>query len=172
MAALKEQEEEMKKQRTADALNESDRIMPGMRLMPALCPPTILKTAVIVAVALQALAMSFPLFAFAVSYFPAPLYHQQERLETPMKTGETVYLFHSGTADVRRSIHCNDVLTVYRVSSSCEVREVGKIRVVSYLGETYLKGEVIEGEVRADDIARKGEVSCLVIFAGICDHEK
>jgi len=48
----------------------------------------------------------------------------------------------------------------------------GKIKVLSYVGETYIKGEVIEGEVRVDDIATGGHVSCLVVFAGICDHEK
>ncbi len=134
--------------------------------------PGIARRTVIVVLALQIAWAGAPLSVSAVSYFPAPLYHRQEKIENPMRSGETVYLFYSGTADVRRSIHVNDVLIVHRVSESCEVREVGKIRVLSYVGETYIKGEVIEGEVRADDIAKKGEVSCLVIFAGICDYEK
>ncbi len=129
-------------------------------------------TLVSVVLALQVIWASAPASVFAVSYFPAPLYHRQEKLETLMRIGETVYLFHSGTPDVRRSIHPGDVLTVHRVDSSCTAREVGKIRVISYVGAIYLKGEVVEGEVRADDIAKKGEVSCLVIIAGICDHEK
>jgi hypothetical protein len=129
-------------------------------------------SAVLAALLLQIACMGFPLSVSAVSYFPVPLYHRQEKIEYAVKPGETVFLFHSGTADVKRSVHPNDVLVVHRVDSSCKAREVGKIRVLSYAGETYIKGEVIEGEVRADDIAKKGEVSFLVIYAGICDREK
>ncbi len=93
-------------------------------------------------------------------------------METPIKIGETVYLFHSGTQDVKKEIHPNDVLTVHRINTSCQAREVGKIKVIAYVGETYIKGEVVEGELREDDIAKKGDVSCLVVFAGLCDHEK
>jgi len=41
--------------------------------------------------------------------------------------------------------------------------EVGKIRVLSYVGEDYIKGEVIEGELKAGDIAEKGDVASLII---------
>jgi hypothetical protein len=140
--------------------------------MPAYCRSGIISKSVFIALILSFLGLSAPLSVFAVSYFPVPLYHRQEKSEAIMKTGDTVYLFHSGTSDVRKGIHPNDVLIVHRINPSCEVREVGKIRVISYVGENYIKGEVIEGEIRADDIARKGEASCLVIFVGICDHEK
>lgn len=87
-----------------------------------------------------------------------------------MKAGQILHLFHSGTADVRKTINANDVLIAYRIMPSCEVKEVGKIRVIAYVGETYLKGEVVEGEIRPDDIAKKGKVSCLVISAGLCNQ--
>jgi hypothetical protein len=47
---------------------------------------------------------------------------------------------------------------------------VGKVRIISYLGETYLKGKVVEGEIKPDDIAKQGSVSCLVISAGMCKY--
>jgi hypothetical protein len=47
---------------------------------------------------------------------------------------------------------------------------VGRIRVISYIGETYLKGQVIEGEIKPDDIAKQGSIACLVISAGMCNH--
>jgi len=112
------------------------------------------------------LAMTIPLAAFAVSY-PAQLYHREDRHDRFVK-GETVYLFHSGTGDVKRTIHVNDTLAVYRVSSTCEAAPVGIIKVVSFIGETHLKGEVFAGEIRPDDIAKKDKVSCLVISAGVC----
>jgi len=43
------------------------------------------------------------------------------------------------------------------------LKEVGKIRILSYVEEDYLKGEVIEGELVPGDIAKKGDVASLVI---------
>jgi hypothetical protein len=115
------------------------------------------------------LAVNTPMMVSAVSYQP-PLYHRQDAHEM-FRKGDIVYLFHSGTTGVMRTIHGNDVLTVYRIDPSCRVTEVGKIRILSYTGETYLKAEVVEGEIKRDDIAKKDDVSCLVISAGLCDHQ-
>jgi len=82
--------------------------------------------------------------------------------------GETVYLFHSGTDDVKNTIHVHDTLAVSRITASCEVVPIGLIKVISFVGETYIRGEVFAGEIRPDDIAKKDKVSCFVISAGIC----
>ncbi len=120
----------------------------------------------VVNVILLLLAVCAPLTAFAVSYRPQ-LYHQEQRHDKFVK-GDTVYMFHSGTNDVKNTIHVNDTLAVYRITPSCEVMPIGIIKVVSFVGETYLKGEVFAGEIRPDDIAKKEKVSCLVISAGMC----
>jgi hypothetical protein len=112
------------------------------------------------------LSLCAPITVFGVSY-PVQLYHRQDRHDAFVQ-GDTAYLFHSGTDAVRKTIHPNDVITVYRISPSCEVAEAGKIKVISYVGETYLKAEIIEGEIKPDDIAKKGKVSCIVISAGVC----
>jgi hypothetical protein len=39
--------------------------------------------------------------------------------------------------------------------------------VLSYIGDTHLKGEVIEGEVRTGDIAKKGEAATMIISAEV-----
>jgi len=110
-----------------------------------------------------------PLTVIAASYLPAALYHKEHIGETVMKAGQTVYLFHSGTEDIRRTIHVNDILIVYRISPLCDVKAVGTIRVVSHLADTYLKAEVVEGEIIPNDIAKKSNVSCLVISVGLCN---
>lgn len=112
--------------------------------------------------------VNVPMTVLAVSY-PVNLYHRQDRNATAVK-GDTVHLFQSGTEDVRKTIHANDVLTVYRTSASCEVTEVGKVRVIAYIGDIYIKAEVVAGEVKPDDIGKIKSVSCLVISAGICEH--
>ena len=107
-----------------------------------------------------------PQLANAVSWSPL----QEEREEKPdkgiMLKGAVVCLFQSGTADVKKAINIDDILSVYRENKSHQLKEVGKIKVLSYVGEDYLKGEVTEGEVRAGDIARKEEVASLVISPG------
>ena len=104
-----------------------------------------------------------PRGARAVSY---PLIEEQREEKATKglrEKGEMVCLFQSGTADVKKSISVGDLLTVYRERGKHELKEIGKIKVLSYIGEDYLKGEVIEGEVRTGDIAKKGDVASLVI---------
>jgi hypothetical protein len=104
--------------------------------------------------------------ANAVSWSPI----QEEREEKASKgikeKGDTVCLFQSGTADVKKTININDILPVFRENRSHELKEVGKIRVLSYVGEDYLKGEVVEGKLQAGDIAKKGDVASLIISSG------
>jgi hypothetical protein len=113
------------------------------------------------------LVVCAPLSAFAVSY-PVQLYHREARHDKFVK-GDTVYLFHSGTDNVKKTIHVNDTLAVYRVSPTCEAAPVGIVKVVSFVGETYIKGEVFAGELKPDDIAKKGNISCLIISAEMCN---
>ncbi len=111
-------------------------------------------------------AILAPQVSFGVSY-PPQLYHLEERHEKFVK-GEIVYLFHSDIEDTKKTIHINDSLAVYRVSRTCEIVPIGIIRVISFVGENYIKGEVFAGEIRPDDIAKKDKVSCLVISAEVC----
>jgi len=104
-----------------------------------------------------------PLLAGAVSPSPIPA-EREEKISKGVKVkGDVVCLFQSGTADVKKEIHINDILTIYRENHNHLLKEVGKIRILSYVEEDYLKGEVIEGELVPGDIAKKGDVASLVI---------
>jgi hypothetical protein len=117
--------------------------------------------------------IGFPLLSEAVSYSPFPAESEEKAAKGIMEKGATVCLFQSGTADVKKAISINDVLVVYREGPKHELKEVGKIKILSYSGENYLKGEVIEGEIKAGDIAKKGEVASLVIASGDkCKEQK
>ena len=110
--------------------------------------------------------MGLPQLANAVSPSPIPG-EREERIVKGIKVkGETVCLFQSGTTDVKQTINVNDVLVVYREGPKHELKEVGKIKVISYVGEDYLKGEVVEGEPMVGDIAKKGDVASLIISSG------
>jgi hypothetical protein len=120
----------------------------------------------IIAVLLLLATISFPFSASAVSPSPVPGERAEKAAKGIKVKGETVCLFQSGTPDVKMAISTGDVLVVYRESESHELKEVGKIKVLSYVGEDYLKGEVVEGELKAGDIAKKGDVASLVISSG------
>ncbi|HEY6837674.1 MAG TPA: hypothetical protein VI389_02920 [Geobacteraceae bacterium] len=85
--------------------------------------------------------------------------------EVVMKAGKKLHLFHSGTADVKKEICLKDVIPVYRETMSgghTTVKEVGKVKVTGYAGEHYFEAEVVSGEIKVGDIAKKETASCLV----------
>jgi hypothetical protein len=107
--------------------------------------------------------------AAAATY--SPLVHREPGNETLAGQGKTVYLFHSGTEDARRALQVGTQLTVVRVQPSCESVEVGVVRAVAFVGDTYLEAEVVSGAVKPNDIARIGSVSCLVLAAQPCERK-
>ncbi|HEY6873905.1 MAG TPA: hypothetical protein VI298_14365 [Geobacteraceae bacterium] len=85
--------------------------------------------------------------------------------EVVMKAGKKVHLFHSGTADVKKEVCLNDVIPVYRETMGgghTQVKEVGKVKVLGYVGEHYFDAEVVSGEIKVGDIAKKETAACLV----------
>ena len=107
-----------------------------------------------------------PQLVNAVSWSPLQEEREEKAAKGLMVKGTVICLFQSGTADVKKAININDVLPVYRENKSRELKEVGKIKVLAYVGEDYLKGEVVEGELKAGDIAKKGDVASLIISSG------
>ncbi len=114
------------------------------------------------------LCMGLPQLVNAVSWSPLQEEREEKAAKGIMVKGTVVCLFQSGTADVLKAIKVNDILPVYREGKSFELKEVGKIKVLSYKGEDYLKGEVVEGEIKTGDIAKKGNVASLVISSDNC----
>lgn len=101
----------------------------------------------------------------AVSYPPSATEPSYLKDEEVMKVGAKVYMFHSGTEDVKAAIKIDDVLTVYREyppDISGIAKEAGKVRVVATLGDYYFEGKVIEGYVEPGYLALKGTVACLI----------
>jgi hypothetical protein len=92
---------------------------------------------------------------------------KQPRIESEivMKEGDKLHLFHSGTADVRKEICLNDTLPVYRelmTGGHTTVKEVGQIKVLDYAGEHYFVAQVVQGEIKIGDLAKKTTATCLV----------
>jgi len=115
------------------------------------------------------------LFVFTVLAVPPMTAHAAGKVksEVVMKEGNKVHLFHSGTQEVKKEICLNDVITVYRdipagyrtlkgADQVKTLKEVGKVKVLSYIGDHYFEAEVVEGQIRSGDVAKKAAAYCLI----------
>ncbi len=83
--------------------------------------------------------------------------------EVVMKMGNKVHLFHSSNVAAQKEIAINDVLPVYRMSGKTQQeKEVGAVKVLSFIGEHYFEAEIIKGEIKIGDIVKKDTSSLLV----------
>jgi cell division protein FtsL len=92
--------------------------------------------------------------------------------EIVMKMGNKVHLFHSSNVEAQKEIAIGDVLSVYRQyekprmqkndAPSRAEKEVGAVKVLSFTGEHYFEAEIIKGEVKIGDVAKKDAISLLV----------
>lgn len=83
--------------------------------------------------------------------------------EVVMKIGSKVHLFHGSNVAAQKEIAINDVLPVYRFSGkSHQEKEVGSVKVLSFIGEHYFEAEIIKGEIKIGDIVKKDTSSLLV----------
>ena len=85
-----------------------------------------------------------------------------------MQAGQKVWLFLSGTPDVKKEICLNEIIPVYRevkAGARYQIKEVGKVKVLSYQGKNYFEAQVVSGIVKVGDVATKESASCLVLPA-------
>jgi hypothetical protein len=83
--------------------------------------------------------------------------------EVVMKMGNKVHLFHSSNVAAQKEIAINDVIPVFRLSGkNRQEKEVGAVKVLSFTGDHYFEAEVIKGEVKVGDVAKKDASSLLV----------
>jgi hypothetical protein len=88
---------------------------------------------------------------------------KKAKSEVVMKMGGKVHLFHSSNVEAQKEIAINDVLPVYRMSGKArQEKEVGAVKVLSFMGEHYFEAEIVKGEVKVGDIAKKDSSSLLV----------
>jgi len=88
---------------------------------------------------------------------------KKAKSEIVMKIGNKVHLFHSSNVAAQKEIAINDVLPVFRMSGKThQEKEVGAVKVLSFIGEHYFEAEIIKGEIKIGDIVKKDTSSLLV----------
>ena len=72
--------------------------------------------------------------------------------------------FHGGFTSAKEEFCVNDVVPVYRYTGKRyqKYAEVGKIKITGYVGEHYLEGVVVEGNIKDSDFAKKTNAACLI----------
>lgn len=83
--------------------------------------------------------------------------------EIVMKMGNKVHLFHSSNVEAQKEIAVGDVLPVFRlIGKTQQQKEVGQLKVLGFMGEHYFEAEIIKGEIKVGDIAKKEGTGLLV----------
>lgn len=91
---------------------------------------------------------------------------KKAKSEIVMKMGGKVHLFHSGNVAAQKEIAINDVLQVYHISGKNRLeKEIGAVKVLSFIDEHYFEAEIIKGEIKIGDLAKKGDTSLLCLPA-------
>lgn len=88
---------------------------------------------------------------------------KKAKSEVVMKMGNKLHLFHSGNVEAQKEIAIGDLITVYRESAKTrQQKEIGQVKVLSFIGEHYFEAEIVKGEIKVGDIAKKDATSLLV----------
>lgn len=87
----------------------------------------------LIAVFLVVLVVRVPILVHAVSSDPLP--RPEERPAREIVPGGMVFLFHSGTEEVRRSLKVGDALGVSHTGPDGKIRPAGTIRATAFVSE-------------------------------------
>jgi hypothetical protein len=84
------------------------------------------------------------------------------------KTGDIIHLFDGAKNMAKEEFCLSEIIPVYRYFGwryKC-AGEVGKIKITGYVGDHYLEGIVIEGNIKDDDVAMKpnGESTSIIML--------
>lgn len=113
------------------------------------------KVSLFIVVAVLSITVALPPSASAAG--------KMAKSEVVMKMGKKLHLFHSGDVAAQKEIAVGDVITVHRkFAKTGEERGVGEVKVLSFIDEHYFEAEVVKGEIKIGDIAKKGSSSLLV----------
>lgn len=84
--------------------------------------------------------------------------------EVVMTMGKKVHLFHSGEAKANQEVNVGDVIAVYRQIGKAgqQQKKVGEVKVTGFVGDHYFEAEVVKGDVKTGDIAKKENSGFLI----------
>ncbi len=82
-----------------------------------------------------------------------------------LNIGDKAVFDFKGSGDLKKAVCLGETIPVYRevfVYQTMSRTEVGKVKVLSYAGDKKFNAQVVEGQLRDGDIARKDSATCLL----------
>jgi hypothetical protein len=115
---------------------------------------------------MRRIAKFFPLLVLFVLVATPLAVHaagKKAKGEVVMKVGNKVNLFYSGGTAAQKEIAVGDLLPVFRMTPKHpELKPVGEVKVLGFIGEHYFQAEITKGDVKVGDIAKKEKTGLLV----------
>ncbi len=108
--------------------------------------------------------LSLFVYISACSTFTSPQPDLPVKAKVTAKSGDTVQLFHGGNKLAKEEFCPNEIVPVYRYVGFRykHPSEVGKIKVTQYLGDHFIEGVVVEGNIKDGDVAMKPNSACMI----------
>jgi hypothetical protein len=92
--------------------------------------------------------------------------HPLVKTQVIARPGDVVHLFHGGNKVAKEEFCVNEIVPVYRYFGvrykTASKSEVGKVKITRYLGDHYIEGIVVEGDVKDGDVAMKPNSACMI----------
>ncbi|MEA5114125.1 MAG: hypothetical protein VB050_08850 [Geobacteraceae bacterium] len=82
-----------------------------------------------------------------------------------LNIGDQAVFNLQGTGEVKNVVCLGETIPVYRevfIYQTMSRTEVGKVKVLNYVGENKFDAQVVEGQLKDGDIARKDSATCLL----------
>lgn len=123
---------------------------------------------------MKSLKLSLACFvAVAVLLSWASLNHAQTspekvKVEVEKKVGDDLTLFYGGGAKIKKQFPVGAVVNVYSRNRAFGLnfnQRVGKIKIISFEGDNFIKAQVVEGTVRSGDVVKmkpNAAAACMV----------
>jgi len=82
---------------------------------------------------------------------------QKVKVKIEMKAGDEVTLFYGGGGSIKEEFPIGEVMGVYSRDRAFGLNEnvrIGKVKILGYGGETFVKAQVVEGTIGPGDVVK------------------
>ena len=79
------------------------------------------------------------------------------KVDVEMKSGDQVTLFYGGSGDIKKQFPIGKVINVYARNRAFGLnynQMVGKVKILSFEGDNFIKAQVIEGIIHSGDVVK------------------
>ena len=79
------------------------------------------------------------------------------KVEVEMKSGDQVTLFYGGSGNIKKDFPVGKVIKVYARNRAFGLnynQMVGKVKILSFEGENFIKAQVVEGIIHSGDVVK------------------